>query len=140
MAPIIIAVLGLTNAATFTMPMATAAVAQWKPLLGSSLCAFALNLIIAVILKQGGAMAFILSGLVKDIVIVVSSSFIYDVPLTNQEIAGFILSLLGMGYWGLMKTIPTHPLIRWLPALLHGCEETKAMENERKPILATGKV
>eukprot|EP00927_Polykrikos_kofoidii_P043799 TRINITY_DN378_c0_g2_i1.p1 TRINITY_DN378_c0_g2~~TRINITY_DN378_c0_g2_i1.p1 ORF type:complete len:349 (-),score=37.19 TRINITY_DN378_c0_g2_i1:140-1186(-) len=140
MAPIIIAVLTFANAAMFSMEMMTAAVTFWRPLLASSFCAFMLNLIIAVILKQGGAMAFILSGLVKDIVIVVSSSFIYNVPLKQQEILGFTLSLFGMGYWGLMKTIPQHPMIRWLPNMLHGCEDTTESKNETTPILQPGKV
>jgi hypothetical protein len=134
-APFIIVVLAIANATMFSSAMLAAGIAQWQPLLASSFCAFLLNLIIAVILKQGGAMAFILSGLVKDIVIVVSSSFIYDVPLKNQEIFGFTLSLAGMGYWGLMKALPNHQLIRWLPALLHGCQDTSGSKDERKPIL-----
>eukprot|EP00927_Polykrikos_kofoidii_P043797 TRINITY_DN378_c0_g1_i2.p1 TRINITY_DN378_c0_g1~~TRINITY_DN378_c0_g1_i2.p1 ORF type:complete len:348 (-),score=35.46 TRINITY_DN378_c0_g1_i2:288-1331(-) len=132
--PIMIIALGCIDAALFTTEMMTAALNSWRLILASSLCAFCLNLIIAVIIKQGGAMAFIMSGLVKDIVIVVSSSFIYNVPLKNQEIFGFTLSLLGMGYWGFMKAVPNHPLIRWLPSLLHGCEDNQA--NEKMPLMS----
>lgn len=136
MAPIIIVFLCITNAFIWTSAMTHAALASWRPLLGSSLCAFMLNVTIAVILKRAGAMAFILSGLVKDIVIVVSSSFLYKAPLHTQEIVGFALSLAGIGYWGMLKARPDHALVAWLPKLLKCCDGYSSLsKDERVPLV-----
>jgi hypothetical protein len=135
MAPFVIVVLTTFNAAMFHASMINAAIAAWRPLLASSLCAFMLNLTIAVILKEGGVMAFVLSGLVKDIVIVVSSSYLYNFSLTSQAVVGFTLSLMGVAYWGLMRAVPNHTAIRWLPTLLNGCVEAPS-KDEKMPLMS----
>ena len=59
----------------------------WPYRIGNGSCAFLLNITIATVIKRAGAMAFILFGLVKDIVIVCTASY-----LTNYtEVASNIM-------------------------------------------------
>lgn len=137
MMPITTIVLGVFNFATWT-PEMTVGVKKWWPyLIGNGFCAFLLNVTIATVIKRAGAMAFILSGLVKDVVIVCTASYIANYPLDVQQTVGFTFALLGIGYWGLMGKIPTNPFISWLPRLVGGPSEPDGSKEEKQSLLPT---
>eukprot|EP00929_Paragymnodinium_shiwhaense_P087970 TRINITY_DN4815_c0_g1_i1.p1 TRINITY_DN4815_c0_g1~~TRINITY_DN4815_c0_g1_i1.p1 ORF type:complete len:395 (-),score=84.88 TRINITY_DN4815_c0_g1_i1:103-1176(-) len=92
--------------------------AWWPYILANAACAVLLNVTIALLIKHAGGVAFVLSGIVKDIVIVTSSAYLTGVTLCTQQIIGFLLASLGIAYWGLLKSAPSHPLAEMLPNLL----------------------
>lgn len=58
---------------------------NWFLLIFNALNAFALNVVIATSLKRMSAVAFVVIGVVKDGVIVVASSMIFDDPISTQQ-------------------------------------------------------
>ena len=79
-------------------------------------------------------MAFILSGSVKDIVIVCTASYLTNYPWDEQQIIGFTRVLYGMAYWGLTGKLPEYPLIAWLPRLPHYEEASKEEQEKLVPL------
>lgn len=119
--------------------------AWWPYLLANALCAVVLNVTIAVLIKNAGGVAFVLAGVVKDVAIVSSSSAIAGKVLNSHQLSGFVLALLGIVYWGMLKAAPKHPLVALLPKLL-GAADTKfdksSKENleEQVPLIASSKI
>lgn len=79
-------------------------------LLLNACCAFALNVLIAVTLKRLSALSFVLIGLAKDVTIVCSSSAVFGDPVSHQQLLGFAVTLLGMGFWSHVKLQEQRPL------------------------------
>mmetsp|Transcript_5800 Transcript_5800/g.10407 ORF Transcript_5800/g.10407 Transcript_5800/m.10407 type:complete len:361 (+) Transcript_5800:128-1210(+) len=75
-------------------------------LLGNVLCAFALNLVIANYLKYGSPLAFILTNLVKDMMIVIASTIIFGDNVSFQQAGAFTAQLSFIFLWSLMKGNP----------------------------------
>merc|ERR1719163_2248656 len=91
----------------------------WYPyLIPNALCAFFLNVTIAMLIKETSAMGFILSGVVKDMVIVVASTYIFDSSLVAQQIAGFSVATTGIFFWSYMKIAPEATSVRLLANIL----------------------
>merc|ERR1712232_43931 len=109
----------------------------WPYILGNASCAVILNVTISVLIKYAGGVTFVLSGVVKDVVIVSTSSYLAGKMLNHQQIFGFGLACAGIGYWGLMKVIPQNPFISWLPAVLGVADkdEKKEVGSESTPIV-----
>ena len=80
MVPIVIVSLSVFSALIWTPEMTELGKKWWPYLIGNGFCAFLLNITIATVIKRAGAMAFILSGLVKDIVIVCTASYLTNYP------------------------------------------------------------
>jgi drug/metabolite transporter (DMT)-like permease len=76
---------------------------MWPMLLANALVAFLLNVLIALTLKKLSALAFVIIGVLKDIVIVVSSSFIFGDPISTMQLVGFSVTLTGMVLWSRHK-------------------------------------
>merc|ERR1711957_1129011 len=114
MMPIVTVALAFFNYANWTPEMTAAGQLWWRFLFFNGVCAFMLNVCIAMLIKRAGAMAFILSGLVKDVVIVTAATYISGSPLNIQQKVGFTIALLGIAYWGLKDKLPENPLISWL--------------------------
>jgi drug/metabolite transporter (DMT)-like permease len=76
---------------------------MWPMLLANALVAFLLNVLIALTLKKLSALAFVIIGVLKDIVIVVSSSFIFGDPISTMQLVGFSITLTGMVLWSRHK-------------------------------------
>eukprot|EP00439_Symbiodinium_sp_Y106_P004565 s1598_g1.t1 len=62
---------------------------HWPMIMLNALNAFALNLIIATALKRLSAVAFVIIGIVKDSVIVATSSFVFGEHISTQQQIGF---------------------------------------------------
>jgi len=105
-APVSAAFLGIATACTWD-PQAWVAMQRVWPLVGlNSLVAFALNVLVATVIKEISAVGFVLTGLLKDIVIVVLSRIIFADPVTVIQWAGFAATVLGVGLWSLLKINP----------------------------------
>jgi len=72
-------------------------------LAGNVLCAFVLNLVIANYLKTGSPVAFILTNLVKDALIVIVSSFAFGDHVSLQQACAFFSQLSLIALWSTMK-------------------------------------
>lgn len=111
----------------------------WPYILGNALCAVMLNVTIAVLIKYSGGVTFVLSGVVKDVAIVSTSTYLAGRTLNHQQILGFTLACSGIAYWGLMKVVPNNPLISWLPALLGAAEKDEGKKAGETTPLSEGK-
>jgi len=76
---------------------------HWPMIMLNALNAFALNLIIATALKRLSAVAFVIIGIVKDSVIVATSSFVFGEHISTQQQIGFVVIMTGIALWGNLK-------------------------------------
>jgi len=65
-------------------------------LLVNSLLAFLLNLLVAMQIWMFNGVGFLLVGIIKDIVIVVSSSIAFHEVISHKQTCGFVLALVGV--------------------------------------------
>lgn len=80
---------------------------NWAPyLIGNSCIAFALNVVIALFIKHSSAVAFILAGIVKDVVIVSVGCMVFAEHISVLQGIGFVMQLIGILIWSLIKTFP----------------------------------
>lgn len=77
--------------------------ANWFLLILNALNAFALNVVIATSLKRMSAVAFVVIGVVKDGIIVITSAMIQGDPISTQQKVGFAVIVVGILLWGHMK-------------------------------------
>jgi hypothetical protein len=118
--------------------------AWWPYLLANASCAFLLNLTIALVIKYSGGLAFVRSGVVKDVVIVCASTYLAGAALNFQQVVGFSLALWGIFYWGMLKAAPDHFIAQILPWALGAKQDEKssvksekaAKMDETQPLLA----
>jgi hypothetical protein len=137
MCPICLVVLFFMNMVTWD-PEIPARLAQWWPyLLPNALCAFVLNVTIATLIKHTSAMGFILSGVVKDIVIVAGSTFLFGGVLSAQQVLGFTVASFGIFFWSYMKIAAHSPLVRAVALVLKMDADTEGAKNreESEPFL-----
>jgi len=93
------------------------ALVRWWPIILCNACvAFLLNILVAAVIKEVSAVGFVLTGLTKDIVIVVLSWLFFGDPITQVQWSAFAMTLLGVGVWSVMKISPRSPIIRMLEA------------------------
>jgi len=83
----------------------------WVYLIPNACLAFVLNISISVLIKEGSAMAFILSGLVKDVAIVLVSAHIFHEQVVPQQYLGFVICLSGVFFWSYAKVSPHSPMV-----------------------------
>jgi len=111
---------------------------SWPYLMGNASVAVILNITISILIKHAGGLAFVLSGIVKDVMIVSTSTYIAGEMLNRQQLFGFILALSGIGMWGLLKTDPSQPIIRVLHRFLY-CQEPAETMNLMEETAAKSK-
>merc|ERR1719265_2481553 len=102
---------------------------EWWPLLLANACvAFALNITVAVFMKNSSAVAFILAGITKDAVIVLAGGAFLGELVSTLQIFAFMLQLCLIWTWSLMKMFPAkfeNGLIAGLSALVNGDDNKK---------------
>merc|ERR1719215_577093 len=77
------------------------------PLLAANaVLAFALNVSVALFIKNTSAVAMVLAGILKDCAIVVLSLVIFHETITRNQAIGFCMQLVGVLMWSLMKQFP----------------------------------
>lgn len=98
-------------------------VAWWPHLAANTLLAFTLNVVIALFVKQSSAIAFLLAGIVKDAMIVISAAVFLRETITPLQAVGFALQLGTITVYSLVKTFPDHfeqGVLQGLGAMLCG--------------------
>merc|ERR1719203_1244373 len=113
-APSCLAFLALAHIFTWDPQIIPRAMQLWYLLLPNATLAFVLNLLVATVIKEVSAVGFILTGVVKDIVLVVVSSLVFGEVVTRQQAVGFTMVLTGILFWSFMKAMPHHPFVRWV--------------------------
>jgi len=136
-APTCFAVLLVANAAAWNPAVIPAAIAHWRLLAANAVVAFLLNVMVAVVIKEVSAVGFVLTGLTKDIFIVVLSCVLFREPITQTQASAFVLTLAGVGMWSLMKISPEAPPVQLLKRVL--CMPI-AEKSETDPLLPGKKV
>lgn len=76
---------------------------HWHWLMVNACIAFLLNVLIAVTLKKLSALAFVIIGVVKDMVIVSSSSLVFGDPISQAQQVGFAVTITGVLLWSRLK-------------------------------------
>eukprot|EP00933_Yihiella_yeosuensis_P045480 TRINITY_DN40867_c0_g1_i1.p1 TRINITY_DN40867_c0_g1~~TRINITY_DN40867_c0_g1_i1.p1 ORF type:complete len:374 (-),score=54.47 TRINITY_DN40867_c0_g1_i1:53-1069(-) len=76
---------------------------NWHFLIISAMLAFSVNLLIAQVAKTLSALAFVIIGLAKDIIIVCVSAVVMGEAVSSQQVFGFGVTLIGMALWGYIR-------------------------------------
>jgi hypothetical protein len=83
--------------------IATSFQAMWPAILINQLMAFVLNVTVAQCIKQLSAVGYLLAGIVKDICIIATSTWLLGESLTSMQVAGFSLALLFVTLYSIYK-------------------------------------
>jgi len=118
MAPVCLVVLGIGNIITWDHSVITDLAVWWPYLLPNACIAFCLNVMIAQVIKETSAVGFIITGVVKDIVLVVFSSAVFHDSITTTQWLSFSVTLSGVFFWSLMKVLPDHPAVKCFETML----------------------
>merc|ERR550525_31274 len=111
MSPVCLAVLIVGNIVTWKASVMTDAAIWWPCLLPNACLASLLNATIALVIKETSAVGFIITGIVKDTVLVVFSSAIFHDTITTKQWISFCVTLSGVFFWSFMKIWPEHTLV-----------------------------
>jgi len=136
-APTCFVVLMAGNALAWDPAIIPAAMMHWRLLAANACVAFLLNVLVATVIKEVSAVGFVLTGLTKDIVIVVLSCVMFMEPITHTQASAFIMTLAGVGMWSLMKINPQAAPVQFLERAL--CMPVTAL-GEKDPLLPCKKV
>jgi len=118
LAPICLIVLIIANAIHWSSGTAADFADMWPLLLGNACVAFCLNVLVALVIKECSAVGFVLTGLMKDIAIVIFSSVAFHENVTTKQAEAFIVTVLGVFAWSFIKIYPTSLPVRCLEKLL----------------------
>lgn len=77
-----------------------------KPIILSGILASALNVTIASYIKYTSAVSFVLTGIVKDMAIVVWGAAVLGESIGVMQAIGFALQIVGVFLWCIVKTFP----------------------------------
>lgn len=80
--------------------------AWWPMLLANSCVAFALNVMVAVFVRNSSAVSFILAGITKDAFIVLAGGLFLGELVSGLQIFAFSLQLVFLGTWSIVKMFP----------------------------------
>eukprot|EP00933_Yihiella_yeosuensis_P080380 TRINITY_DN93790_c0_g1_i1.p1 TRINITY_DN93790_c0_g1~~TRINITY_DN93790_c0_g1_i1.p1 ORF type:complete len:369 (+),score=52.53 TRINITY_DN93790_c0_g1_i1:98-1204(+) len=75
-------------------------------LAANALLAFVLNLLIAVFLRYSSALSFAIVGIIKDIIVVISSTIIMRDAISQAQVFSFSLQVLLVISWTVLKSFP----------------------------------
>ena len=68
-------------------------------MLSNMMLAFSLNFIGLIVIKRMSAVSYVLAGICKDILLVSGASLIFGEMITTQQVIGYGIALLGLGYY-----------------------------------------
>jgi hypothetical protein len=101
-----LAAYGITIGSDFSSPSQADFVHVWPLLVGNVALAFALNVSIALFIKNSSAVSMVLAGLLKDCFVVVLSLLTFHESISKMQTVGFACQILGVCVWSLMKQFP----------------------------------
>jgi len=93
-------------AVTWCPEMPQALVTWWHYLLPNALLAFVLNVLVAFIIKEVSAVGFVLTGLCKDLVLVIFSCILFHEEVTFVQACSFTSTMAGVLCWSYFKAYP----------------------------------
>jgi len=148
MAPVCLLVLTIGNIVTWDHSVITDLAVWWPYLIPNACMAFCLNVMIAQVIKETSAVGFIITGVVKDIALVVFSSAVFHDSITMNQWLSFTITLSGVFFWSLMKVFPSHPVVKHFETMLgigYGPFPgsplgKKEIDNEATPLVGEKKV
>merc|ERR1719163_732528 len=76
---------------------------MWPFVLINAAMAFILNVTVAQCIKQLSAVGYLLCGIVKDICIIATSTWLLDESLTGLQVLGFIMALFFVAMYSIYK-------------------------------------
>jgi len=132
-APVSTSILVVATACTWNHEIYLAFLEFWPLILPNACLAFVLNVSVAVLLKECGAVTFILSGLIKDMALVLASIFFFEEAASPQQFVGFAVCLAGIGFWSFMGIDPNATMVKGLKESLGEVEQ--ADKSELKQLL-----
>merc|ERR1712039_720144 len=97
--PVCLGVLLIGSAITWQPSVATDFAKMWPFLIPNACLAFVLNVWIAMVIKETSAVGFILTGITKDIALVVFSSVFFHDSVTSKQWIFFSVTLSGVFFW-----------------------------------------
>jgi hypothetical protein len=77
--------------------------AMWPIILINGVMAFVLNVTVAQCIKQLSAVGYLLAGIVKDICIIASSTWLLGESLTGVQVLGFVIALFCVAMYSIYK-------------------------------------
>jgi len=104
--PICLAVLTIGNIVSWRSDILPDAAAMWYLLIPNACLAVCLNITIAQVIKETSAVGFMITGMVKDVVLVCFSSAVFHDTIQNQQWFAFMVTLSGVFFWSYMKIDP----------------------------------
>mmetsp|Transcript_72265 Transcript_72265/g.225323 ORF Transcript_72265/g.225323 Transcript_72265/m.225323 type:complete len:305 (-) Transcript_72265:51-965(-) len=134
-APLCFVVLLVASIFTWEARIVPAMGSCWPLLLMNALVAFALNVLVAAVIKEISAVGFVLTGLTKDILIVVLSCLLFGEPITLTQWSAFAMTLGGVGLWSLMKVSPDALPVQLLERTLCMPPREAAVDDEKYPLI-----
>jgi len=133
LAPVSTSILLVATACTWNHEIYLHFLEFWPLILPNACLAFVLNVSVAVLIKECGAVTFILSGLIKDMALVLASIFFFGEAATPQQFVGFAVCLAGIGFWSFMRIDPNATMVKGLKESLGEVEQ--ADKSELKQLL-----
>jgi hypothetical protein len=76
---------------------------NWHLILPNSMMAFVLNITLTALIKHLSAVSFVLTGLVKDVVIVLASGIVFGDAISHQQMLGFTVIITGVACWSQVR-------------------------------------
>jgi len=118
MAPVCLVVLICGNILTWDSSVLTDLAVWWPYLIPNACLAFCLNVCIAKVITETSAVGFIITGVVKDIALVVFSSMAFHDTITHKQWLSFTVTLSGVFFWSFMKVCPDHEVVQLFEKML----------------------
>jgi hypothetical protein len=82
-------------------------------LLTNAVLAFSLNMTSMFFMKRCGATTYALTGVVKDVALIILCCVLFSHPISAMQIAGFVISLFGFQLYNQLKTDQAYVLKMW---------------------------
>jgi len=73
------------------------------PVLLNTATAFTLNIAVVMLVGATSGLTLTLAGIVKDILLIVTSLFIFEAPITRVQVLGYLVALYGLNCFNLYK-------------------------------------
>jgi len=111
MSPMCLMVLLVGNLFTWTDKTLHDLQIWWPYIIPNACLAFILNVTIAVLIKETSSITFIMTGLVKDVVIVLVSALVFKESVMAQQLIGFAICLSGVSMWSFSRAAPSSTVV-----------------------------
>merc|ERR1719453_679307 len=82
-------------------------------LITNALLAFGLNMTSMFFMKRCGATTYALTGVLKDVALIILCCALFSHPMTFLQLLGFVISLFGFQLYNTLKSDPAYLLKAW---------------------------